>query len=93
MELTRSMKRVAVIVLLAIVVILVSKSLLLKSVKNLNAEAEKQQQAKAIKDAATLPVAAAGKEAPDDDAPASTTTEAIEPESAVVATEDSAITP
>lgn len=91
MELTRSMKRVAVIVLLAIVVILVSKSLLLKSVKNLNAEAEKQQQAKALKDAATLPVAAE-KEAPND-APASTTTEVIEPESAAVATEDSAITP
>jgi len=48
MDLTRSIKRLAVIVFLAIVVILVSKSLLTRTVKNLNAEAGNQQQFKAI---------------------------------------------
>lgn len=84
MELTRSMKRVGMIVLLAIVVILISKSLLLKSVKNLNAEAEKKQQAKAVKESVTLPVSAVEVNS------ASTDTAPVEPESAPAATENSA---
>lgn len=58
MDMSRSIKRLAVIVLLAIVVILVSKSLLTRTVKNLNAEAEKQQQIKASQTPAAVPESA-----------------------------------
>lgn len=58
MDFARSIKRLAVIVLLAIVVILVSKSLLTRTVKNLNAEAGKQQQIKASPTPAAVPESA-----------------------------------
>lgn len=52
MEISRSLKRLAIIVVLAIIVILVSKSLLSKAAKNLSLEAEKKQQANMLKPAA-----------------------------------------
>lgn len=52
MEISRSLKRLAIIVVLAIIVILVSKSLLSKAAKNLSIEAEKKQQANMLKPAA-----------------------------------------
>ena len=58
MDVTRRVKRLAMIVLLAITVILVSKSLLSKAVKNLNTQAEKKQQANDAKLRATLPASA-----------------------------------
>lgn len=58
MDLARSIKRLSVIVLLAIVVILVSKYLLTRTVKNLNAEAEKQQQLKASQTPVAVPESA-----------------------------------
>lgn len=59
MNLSRSAKRLALLVVLAIFVVLLSKSLLGKAVKNLNLEAEKIQQARAAKNSAALPVSAA----------------------------------
>jgi len=59
MDLARSTKRLAVIVLLALVVILVSKSLLTRTVKNLNAEAGKQQQIKTSQTPVAVPAEAA----------------------------------
>lgn len=58
MDLSRSVKRLVVILALAIVVILVSKSLLSKAAKNLSIEAEKKQQAQLAKLRATLPPSA-----------------------------------
>ena len=52
MEFSRSLKRLVMIVVLAIIVILVSKSLLSKAAKNLSLEAEKKQQANMLKPAA-----------------------------------------
>lgn len=49
MDVSRSVKRVALILVLAIIVIFVSKALLSKAAKNLRLEAEKKQQAKASK--------------------------------------------
>jgi len=46
MDMSRSIKRLALILILAIFVILVSKSLLTRAVKNLSNEAEKKLQAK-----------------------------------------------
>jgi hypothetical protein len=58
MDMSRSIKRLALIVLFAIIVILVSKSLLSKAAKNLSIEVEKKQQAKARKTPAILPESA-----------------------------------
>ena len=88
MDFARSIKRLAVIVLLAIVVILVSKSLLTRTVKNLNAEAGKQQQIKASQTPAAAPesaVAAVAKGAEED-----TGTQAEAAESAPAAAETGA---
>ena len=49
MDISRSTKRLVIIFILAIVVILVSKSLLSKAAKNLSIEAQKKQQAKIAK--------------------------------------------
>lgn len=88
MDLSRSVKRLVVILALAIVAILVSKSLLSKAAKNLSIEAEKKQQAKTVKESATLLVSAV--EETSASAIGSTVTVAMEPESAPVATESSA---
>jgi hypothetical protein len=62
MDLSRSIKRLAIILVVAIIVILVSKSLLSKTVKNLAIEAEKKQQANIAKLRATLPASAPTQE-------------------------------
>jgi hypothetical protein len=49
MDFSRHLKRLAIILVLAIIVIFVSKSLLSKAAKNLSREAERKQQAKALK--------------------------------------------
>lgn len=49
MDFSRYLKRLAIILVLAIIVIFVSKSLLSKAAKNLSLEAEKKQQMKANK--------------------------------------------
>jgi hypothetical protein len=49
MDFSRTLKRLAIILVLAIIVIFVSKSLLSKAAKNLSLEAEKKQQAKVPK--------------------------------------------
>jgi hypothetical protein len=59
MDMSRSVKRLIVIVVLAIGVILLSKSLLSKAVKNLSVAAEKKQQAKSDQSAKRLPESAA----------------------------------
>ena len=65
MDIERSLKRLAVIVLLALIVILVSKSLLTKTAKNLNAEAGKQQQIKASQTPVIVPESAVAEVAED----------------------------
>lgn len=59
MDMSRSIKRLIVIVVLAIGVILLSKSLLRNAVKNLSVAAEKKQQAKSAQSAKRLPGSAA----------------------------------
>ncbi len=54
MNISRSVKRMAMIIFLAIVVILVSKSLLTKAAKNLSVAAEKKLQEKADKKNAAI---------------------------------------
>ena len=58
MNISRSAKRLLMIVVLAIVVILVSKSLLSKAAKTLSVEAGKKQQTKAVKSTIPLPESA-----------------------------------
>lgn len=58
MDMPRSVKRLIVIVVLAIGVILLSKSLLSKAVKNLSVAAEKKQQAQSAQSAKRLPESA-----------------------------------
>ena len=62
MDLTRSIKRLAIILIVAIIVILVSKALLSKTVMSLAIEAEKKQQAKAAKLRATPPASVSAQE-------------------------------
>jgi hypothetical protein len=59
MNISRNLKRLLLIIALSVIVILVSKSLLSKAVKNLTIEAEKKQLAKAGKLPARLPESAA----------------------------------
>ncbi|HUX91644.1 MAG TPA: hypothetical protein VMV48_13250 [Gallionellaceae bacterium] len=80
MNLSRSAKRLALLVVLSIFVVLLSKSLLGKAVKNLSIEAEKKQQARAAKNSAALPVSAV--EVTSAVAEASSGASATEPESA-----------
>jgi len=87
MDISRSVKRLALFVVLAIAVILLSKALLGKAVKNLGIEAEKKQQAQAIKNSASLPVSAVA--ATSASSAASTDALASAPESAPVATASS----
>jgi len=58
MDISRSLKRVVLIIALSVIVILVSKSLLSRAVKNLNIEAQKKQQAKIAMQRAALPQSA-----------------------------------
>jgi hypothetical protein len=83
MNLSRSAKRLVLLVVLAIFVVLLSKSLLGKAVKNLSIEAEKKQHARAAKNSAALPVSAADVTSAGTDA--SSGASATEPESAPVA--------
>lgn len=84
MDMSRSVKRLLLIAVLAIFVILLSKSLLGTAVKNLGVEAERIQQAKAAKIHPTaLPESAAEVTAAGADA--SSNTLANEPGSAPVA--------
>jgi len=89
MDISRSVKRLALFVVLAIAVILLSKALLGKAVKNLGIEAEKKQQAQAIKNSASLPVSAVAVAATSASSAASTDALASAPESAPVATASS----
>jgi len=63
MDISRSAKRLLIIVALSVIVILVSKSLLSKAVKNLNIAAEKKLQAKSSK-LPVLPESAPAQELP-----------------------------
>lgn len=83
MNLSRSAKRMVLLVVLAIFVVLLSKFLLGKAVKNLSIEAEKKQQARAANNSAALPVSAV--EVTTAGADASSGAWATEPESAPVA--------
>lgn len=58
MNFSRSVKRLVIIIALSVVVILVSKSLLSKALKNLNIASQKKQQAQTSKLPATLPESA-----------------------------------
>jgi hypothetical protein len=59
MNISRNAKRLIVIIALSLIVILVSKSLLSRTVKNLTIAAEKKQQAKVAKQAPALAGSAA----------------------------------
>lgn len=87
MDLSRSVKRLVVIIALAIVVILVSKSLLSKAARNLSIEAEKKQQAKAAKLPAAIPDSAPAIDLASSPAPSDTI--ATDYQSAPVTTENS----
>jgi len=83
MNLSRSAKRLVLLLALAIFVVLLSKFLLGKAVKNLSIEAEKKQQARGAKNSAALPVSAV--EVTSAGADASSGASATAPESAPVA--------
>jgi len=59
MNISRNVKRILVIIALSLIVILVSKSLLSRAVKNLSIAAEKKQQAKVTRQPPTLAESAA----------------------------------
>ena len=83
MDISRSTKRLVIIFILAIVVILVSKSLLSKAAKNLSIEAQKKQQTKIAKPVSATVETVATVEITS--TPADTTTLDASPQSSPVA--------